>query len=279
MRTAILTITILVLGCQQKDQLIEKATRSDLRAGSIHYAALNCSGCHGIDFDGKGSEASKLQSQGLTAKSFTGLPDPAATPVRYFKAITQGTDRLKTHTYHHLTDKARWQLAHFLFRQHKPLTGEAADKQIAALAQDFGEAREAYSRTADRRWILGFNLPAEREKAPQLEGLKKNLDLETAAAVSAARPASALYDTAGARLYTANCAGCHGLRGEGQNIRAGFLHCREPGSRLCGKFITTSGLDLSRDFHPQTGWLPDFTSLVQEDLDQIRDYINSTGQK
>ncbi|MBE7438117.1 MAG: c-type cytochrome [Spirochaetales bacterium] len=278
MRTVILS-TFILLACQQKDQFIEKPTRADLRSGSIHYASANCAGCHGIDFDGKGSEASKLQSQGLAATNFTTDPSPDATPVRYFKAMTQGTALMKSHTFHQLTDKARWQMAHFLFGQHKPLSGEARDKQVEALSKDFSEAREAYTKTADRRWILGFNLPAEREKAPDPSILKEAIDLQVAPAVTATRATRELYDSSGARLYQANCAGCHGLRGEGQNIRTGFVTCREPGNRLCGKFITTSGLDLTRDFHGETGWLPDFSSLVQEDLDQIRDYINSTGQR
>jgi mono/diheme cytochrome c family protein len=264
-----------IVFCSRPDQIIYQPSLGDIRSGSIYYATENCSSCHGVDLDGKGSAATKLKiERNITTPGFTGKPAPEITPVRYFKAITKGTANLEDHTYHALTDRARWAIAHFLFSKHEALSGTARDKHLEQAAKDFAEASKGYAESGDRRWIMGYNLPGEREKGPEVKGTAS-----LASSAASAQAAVEEYDSEGSRLYAKNCSSCHGIRGEGASLRTGLIKCKEEGKRLCASYVSTASPSANFALHNQSfGWIPDFSALTGAEIELIQNYIASAGQ-
>ena len=184
----VLALLLLSLGifasfCSKKDSdlPVHEPSAQRLYEGSLYYAKAGCHSCHGVAWDGKGSEASTVQKEkGLSPTDFKNMKDPAKTPASYFKAITMGNAALNkkdvNHRLQHYTDRGRWAMANFLFSLAPRLSGAALDKRKAALARSQNEVRQAYARAEKsglRRWELGYKPAREREPIPNLKDLMK----------------------------------------------------------------------------------------------------------
>ncbi|MEQ9366419.1 MAG: cytochrome c [Leptospirales bacterium] len=223
---------------------VYESNREVIFQGSVYYAQASCAKCHGVAFDGQGPDATATKNEtGVAVPGFKGTTiGPEKTPLAYFKTITMGTEKLPTHSNQAYTDRGRWAMAHFLYSlTTKPAGGDAL-KHDVALANAEAEIREAYSN--NRRWVMGYKKIEDRPQAPKLDELLKltNVSEDRAAApVDEARIARRDRGVAGYREYENNCAGCHGLYGEGMasSQRFGLIDCGPERKRQCGVYLST----------------------------------------
>ncbi|MBX7057271.1 MAG: cytochrome c [Leptospirales bacterium] len=215
--------------------------------GSVMYNSAGCASCHGVLFDGHGSDTAELSARGIVTPGFRDAEiPPARTPNDFFKTITVGSERLPSHAFQSYTDRGRWAMAYFLYAMTKQPVGAAAAERNAALAAAASETRTAYA--ASRRWEMGYKPIGERPASPDLQsmlGAANPVDQGSAGAVDQARRDSAaqLADHPAAEVYARNCSGCHGAFGEGRGAaqRFGLYSCKADG-RLCGAYLSTADL-------------------------------------
>lgn len=244
----LLAALILTAACGEATVPVYQATADSLYLGSLHYARQGCANCHGSDWDGKGPEAGVLTRENLTPSNFTATT--GRTTVDYFKTITMGTERMPQHAHQQLTDRARWDLAHFLMSLGGKFTGKETKERMQRRKSQLQEVEQAYARATAkgyRRWELGFRSAGEREPKPTLDrlldGATAPLDEYPTGVVSREqkeRSMAVKNDTPTNNLYQNNCAGCHGVYGEGRATgeRFGLIDCPKR-DRKCGVYIST----------------------------------------
>ncbi len=223
---------------------VYESDREVIFQGSVYYAQAGCAKCHGVAFDGMGPDATATKNEtGLEMPGFQGTTiDPAKTPLDYFKVITMGTEKLPTHSNQSYTDRGRWAMAHFLYSLTTKPTGSDAHKHSAALAAADAEIREAYAN--NRRWVMGYKKIEDRPQTPKLDELLKLTSVaedRAASPVDEARIARRDPGATGHTEYENNCAGCHGLYGEGMasSQRFGLIECGPERKRQCGVYLST----------------------------------------
>ena len=282
---------MLAVACGPRVAAPFEVTEGTLQMGSLYYAQAGCARCHGSKWDGKSKEAETLrQERGLVVSDFTKMKDPETTPVDYFKAITGGTPKLKSHAYHEYTDSARWAMAHFLYSLASRLSGARGAQREEALARELAEAARAYEQAArlgNRRWEAGFFQPvAERPKAPGLATLLSGVVLAQETARGAPAPGrirnSHQATGRGKQLYGATCAACHGAFGEGSPSGVGFglIPCKNGAARCAVTYA-------SRDIRGQgarfgaahqtaaAGLLPSFSTMAPDDVGAVFEFLGA----
>jgi len=218
-------------------------TNERLYAGSIYYVQAECTSCHGGDWDGNGPETKNMKAQGFDAVGFTGEVPADKTPVDYFKAISDPASHfagkkskvaeanynrfIGMHSYHSMTDRARWSIAHFLFSRH---AGDPYSKNKSAINEKMKEAEKAYS--ANRRWEIGYIPIAKRSIVPTLDEMISTSHIKpvpesSMPSVNDERKSSAtVISGTGYKIYRNNCQACHGQFAEGKSegTRVGLLN-------------------------------------------------------
>jgi mono/diheme cytochrome c family protein len=239
--TLLASATILLASCGTSEPPVYKSTPEREYLGSISYAKSDCASCHGAEWDGEGPDAGRMKSMGLAPTNFTATASAGKTPKDYFMAVTdpdgyflgnkpEGVSEsdLKSfasgHQYLTYTDKARWNIANFLYNLAPEPEDTAARKQ--ALSDMENEVSAVYSE--NRRWEAGITPVSERVNRPALGDLIKKASFKVAksesapAEVSEARKAVGFEKSEGATLYNGECASCHGNFAEGKRIRYGL---------------------------------------------------------
>jgi len=256
-----------------------KTSDETMFLGSLMYSQQSCQNCHGVEWDGKGPEAA---AQPAPVPSFTAQVAADKTPLTYFKIITAGTDKMPSHAYQSLTDAGRWAMANFLYSLRKPLPAEKAEEQNRKIEADMATTREKYAELQaknERRWIIGFKPPAERDHAPDLKDILKvaGVTSDSAPGVVSEERRNRAQSGEGADLYQTNCASCHGRYGEGKSITygMGLIHgpdMKNP-ERKVRTSITTSDLVGSDSIRSGTALKAshDAGSLLQSNFDSFTD--------
>ncbi|GIX41837.1 MAG: hypothetical protein KatS3mg129_1570 [Leptospiraceae bacterium] len=229
-------LTFLLISCKDKKVKIYEPTPEALSYGSLIYASseVNCKNCHGIDYKGNGPDAKDLD---ISVPDFTSKIPAEKTPLDYFKAISVGTEKtikngMNYHAFYHLTDKAKWALANYLYSLSKgPETAKEKEIRNQALITSWKEVEEIYKK--NRKWYMGENTPStEREPAPDLNEIIQKTDFTISQDVPVKIISEQQYEKVfkarelyedGYNLYKNNCQNCHGLAGEGV-----------PGAKLLG---------------------------------------------
>lgn len=233
--------TLLLASCGISEPPVYKSTPEREYLGSISYAKSDCASCHGAEWNGEGPDAGRMKSMGLAPTNFTATASAGKTPKDYFLAITdpnnyflgnkpEGVSEgdLKSfaggHQYLTYTDKARWNIANFLYNLAPEPEDTAARKQ--ALSDMEKEVSAVYS--VNRRWEVGITPVSERVNRPALGDLIKKASFKIAksdtppAEVSEARQAVGFEKSEGSMLYSSKCANCHGNFAEGRRLRYGL---------------------------------------------------------
>ena len=145
--------------------------RNALIQGSLYYNEAGCAFCHGIQFDGKGPEAKTFAKEnGFAVPGFRRELAAGKSPLDYFKTITMGTPRYKSHAYQPYTDKGRWAMARYLYSlSAAPKTREAQYTRRRTLLAMERKLKEVYAK--NRRWEMGYTPLDQRPASPKIKDL------------------------------------------------------------------------------------------------------------
>ncbi len=229
-----------LVSCGKSELPVYETSQEREYLGSVYYAKSDCAGCHGAEWNGEGPDAKRMKAVGMNPTNFTVAAPASKTPKDYFLAVTDPVGYFKAnkpegasekavmamasgHKYLTYTDKARWNMANFLYNLAPAPEDTAARKQ--ALSEMEAEVAEVYD--GNRRWQIGFPTVEERAVRPGLEDLIKKASVRiveenTPAEVSDARMAVRYEKSEGAELFANNCASCHGNYAEGKKLRYGL---------------------------------------------------------
>ena len=223
------------------DKPVYVSTSDRVYTGSIYYVQAECASCHGGGWDGIGPESKNMKSAGFNPTAFNGEVPADKTPMDYFKSISDPTayfaDKkgkvaeadfnrfVAKHSFHNMTDRARWSISHFLFSRH---AGDPYSKNKKAIADEMKEAETVYKEK--RRWEIGYTPIANRSTAPALDEMISNTmgkpDPEPSMpSISEERRNASTDISEGASIYKTNCKSCHGKFAEGsvEGPRMGLL--------------------------------------------------------
>lgn len=227
--------------CQRAEKPVFLGSPERLYQGSVHYVQADCASCHGGDWNGKGPDTKNMIKEGLTPTDFTAVISPDKTPVDYFMAITAPADYFKgkknvppaafekfvaTHSFHNMTDRARWAMANFLFSRAPALKGQDKTTNERNYAEKIRSVMKVYE--SKRRWETGYLPIQERSQSPSLDEMisKIRLDQEiTIPLIDDQRKAASVENSVGSAIYRTNCQSCHGkfAQGDVAGPRLGLL--------------------------------------------------------
>lgn len=292
MKSKITFITLALLtavGCDKQPRPVYEVSDERIFLGSALYDKENCKSCHGIAWDGKGPDAA---SSAVPVPGFTGEVAADKTPVTYFKAITEGTQKLKTHSYVSLTDKGRWALANFLYSLRKPLPAEKAAEQQKNIAAAMADVRAIYAK--QRRWEMGYTPLTDRDRSPKLEEISANVPADGGPGVASDDRRTRSQSGPGADLYRTNCASCHGAYGEGRSVSMGMGVIPGKNMEVAGKPVNVNAMVSTRDLktsdsigsggalkgaHPAGSQIyPNFENFTEAEWNALSEFIRSTVQ-
>lgn len=288
-KITLLTLALVALvGCEKQARPVYEATDERIFLGSAVYDKENCKSCHGIAWDGRGPNAA---SSPVPVPGFTGEVGVEKTPVSYFRAITEGTPKAKTHSYVSLTDRGRWALANFLYSLRKPLPAEKAVEQNKNIETAMQEVRAVYAK--QRRWDMGYVPLADRDKSPALSDLAGNIPADAGPGVASDERRARPQSGPGADLYRNNCASCHGAYGEGRSVTlnmGGIASKTQVGQTVPNYRATVSTRDLKnsdsigsggalKGAHPSGSQIyANFENFTETEWNALSEFIRSTVQ-
>ena len=155
-----------LLSCIKKetpyqDKKFYETSMSKVYKGSVYYNQAGCANCHGISFDGKGTQAESLD---VEIPSFIVRLDAKKVPLDYFLILTEDSENNEfVHTYRNYTDQGRWDMAHFLYSLALPLETRA-EQNIRLNARNRADATSRYVYSNYRTW---YNYLQKENKKPQ----------------------------------------------------------------------------------------------------------------
>ncbi len=300
---AVVATVISLASCGEKTYPVYKETGDSRFMGSMFYANSGCISCHGAKWDGKGADAGLYA--GLQATDFTTVNKSDKTPEDYFLAVTDPKGYFASrkgkvedsvlesfsasHKILTVTDKARWQMAHFLYSLAQ---GSPDASKIAASEKKLAEVY-----ASARRWEIGITPVEDRKKSPELDAVISKAGYTVAAPaqevnVSENRVKVYLETGVASDLYKNNCASCHGNYGEGTQgsyvglignmpMKTGFPRTGDAPSRQKPTGLTLKDLAGSSALssvgafssaHEADATALGFASLTQEEWNQLFNY-------
>lgn len=280
---------IAAVGCDKQARPVYEVSDERIFLGSALYDKENCKSCHGIAWDGRGPDAASSQ---VPVPGFTGDVAPEKTQVSYFRAITEGTAKVKTHSYVSLTDKGRWALANFLYSLRKPLPAEKAAQQAKNIEVEMQKVRAIYA--TQRRWDMGYTALTDRDKSPSLTEISANVPADAGPGVASEERRTRPQTGPGADLYRNNCASCHGAYGEGRSVTLGMGVIPGKNMEVAGKPVNVRASVSTKDLknsdsigtggalkgaHPAGSQIyANFENFTETEWNALSEFIRSTVQ-